>query len=1174
MEKEKAHEVGLVVSITTIGAVLRIVYYLNFLESVPSGDDFLYYTLARQLAQGQTYTHWREPGFPFFLSLLFRVIEPSFEIHRLITTILGICLIPIFYLFCRKNTKSIFTSVIASLILAFYSDFITNAARGLREEYIAILFLGVIHFGLKDSQEMTRNHYIRNLFCLGILTALLATTNISSIITVIAATILGILFQDHNFHKKKPSLNNITFRRDIGKIIVIGAIFGLVFIIHSIHCLHYYGISDLASRIPAAQWHAMETSVPYPNDYAEMITLWDFYFGVRDLSTTINYFILGIYRQIIQLFVSSQQISSLSFVGFGLFIYGLIKSSKKTRAFTILFTALHLVSLSLFAYFWISYRFYMNLNLILFIIVATGFTKGYREVQKRGGFHFRIDFFDKLFKKLHDKTRGAIKTKLDIQIDQNIIFSFILVVLLIEIARFSQLLLDFVVFIFGGWLICAAIYVVLSSLLAARSSLNQDELANNEDDEQISNQKEKTVKASHTGGEERELRNLFNKFVDNLKLRHIILIGFISLIIACMVIFQWGLFLKFVFIGSGFMLSLLYASKNDIREPIDSYIMESCGKWQEPIKKTIFVRVLYPILFLIATFLLTRERNAIPISFHLLCALMATLLLVEIFFEVEDTRVLFLEILSLGLLIPLSSAIISPNFLLLGGGDLYDHAFTVQYIIDNGSLDGIERYMYPYALPFYHHFAAWLCTIFQIHNVGLFLYFLYFLIASISVVLVYFIVREMLRSYPRVSNKIALLSMLLVSFFGFTTHFRMEPIPMSASITTALGSLFYFLKYYFQKKGNQPSKNLLLLSLTGVFGFISVLFHLYALVFFSLFYGSFLMSHILKKVNLKKIGDFLKCNKKTILFCLLLIPFFFYILAQVFKINNSSTRIDHNFLFFGYLGELGVLLCLSFLVSIDFLLFYSLKRTNGGDLGGFKKINLTLSIFVIVSLTGIYGLLTIDAFDIAEVDFIFFFLNPYRWLSYVYFLFSFKIAISIYLLFQSLFSMKSKHIGNKAKIGIICGLTFSLVLFQINGEPAATDYPLISRGSSDPHAKYDTVPNSTEKEAMRQVLNFWVENGTRCNYTLVKNIKYQNTNWARIAYTHNFPLSFQYISCDDYFDMRVLIRANYTSFDYCGTMIREFYIFSDAPVEDSKNYTQIVSTFSGFYLYFFSNTSV
>ncbi len=138
---------GLLATLLLAGLVLRLYWVLVF-PSLPYADSVWYYEQARNLAQGEGYRYHGAPtaiwpvGYPFFLSLVFRLSGPSLlsaKITNVLLLTLDLLLIFVFAGLASKDSKVAF---LTSLIVIFSPSHIVASGLVVTEPLFACLVHG------------------------------------------------------------------------------------------------------------------------------------------------------------------------------------------------------------------------------------------------------------------------------------------------------------------------------------------------------------------------------------------------------------------------------------------------------------------------------------------------------------------------------------------------------------------------------------------------------------------------------------------------------------------------------------------------------------------------------------------------------------------------------------------------------------------------------------------------------------------------------------------------------------------------------------------------------------------------------------------------------------------------------------------------------------------------
>lgn len=139
--------------IMSLALLLRLAFALSF-EYIPIADYGHYHQHAVDLAEGRGYINFDLPcckdgepattypfGWPFFLSLLYRIFGPSYTAPKVANSIIGgLTCILIFKLGKRYYTEKVARS--AALLLAFFPTHVCYAAQIGTETLFTLLFLG------------------------------------------------------------------------------------------------------------------------------------------------------------------------------------------------------------------------------------------------------------------------------------------------------------------------------------------------------------------------------------------------------------------------------------------------------------------------------------------------------------------------------------------------------------------------------------------------------------------------------------------------------------------------------------------------------------------------------------------------------------------------------------------------------------------------------------------------------------------------------------------------------------------------------------------------------------------------------------------------------------------------------------------------------------------------
>jgi len=152
-------------TVITIGIALRIIWII-LVPTIPSSDPAEYLSLGKELANTYTYTsEYRAVGYPFFLSVIFKLFGSNEIIGLLANLILNITIILLSMFLVVRLTESVLAAKIVSLIMITFPDFIASSAVFAVEPlFTTLLLLGLIIITEKKCKQLKYSILVGALF--------------------------------------------------------------------------------------------------------------------------------------------------------------------------------------------------------------------------------------------------------------------------------------------------------------------------------------------------------------------------------------------------------------------------------------------------------------------------------------------------------------------------------------------------------------------------------------------------------------------------------------------------------------------------------------------------------------------------------------------------------------------------------------------------------------------------------------------------------------------------------------------------------------------------------------------------------------------------------------------------------------------------------------------------
>ncbi|MBD3188836.1 hypothetical protein GF325_18550 [Candidatus Bathyarchaeota archaeon] len=312
--------------------------------------------------------------------------------------------------------------ILSAALIAIQNWFVLNSAIGLREELISLLSLSLIYLFFKKVEEFNSRRRVVHYFVLAAVTMYISLTTLTtSISLIITIGLVGYLI-DFKRLKEKHSGKALFLHSSMIKVYIIVSSFLIVYIPWGVHLFLETGHFNYMSRWQASFFYRVERGDSTWID----ISFLDFIFNVRPFTETVGIFTIGLFKQVQHLFIGP---ALGGFLAFGFLLFGFFKTRYKMQVFIVLFFSIHLLSLALFSYFSLIYRYYLHLECFLLIFVSKGMVDFYNFMRtKPAHFAVEVPVLTRIQKKLGKKF-SKIREKSEIKLDEKVMIFMSLTVI-------------------------------------------------------------------------------------------------------------------------------------------------------------------------------------------------------------------------------------------------------------------------------------------------------------------------------------------------------------------------------------------------------------------------------------------------------------------------------------------------------------------------------------------------------------------------------------------------------------------------------------------------------------------------------------------------------------------------------------------------------------------------
>lgn len=203
----------IILGLLILGFVVRLIYILKFAPSdisIPSGDALGYHILAKNLLQYSQFafevgkpTARREPLYPVFLAIVYRLFGESLFIARLSQVFINVVSIFLIYLIAKEIFDEL-TAVLSVAISSFWPNFIYFCGALLREIFFMFFVLLEILMLIRCTKTQKTINYV----FLGIISALMALIKTEGIAIFVMVCIYLLI---NKFSIKKVLIMCISF---------------------------------------------------------------------------------------------------------------------------------------------------------------------------------------------------------------------------------------------------------------------------------------------------------------------------------------------------------------------------------------------------------------------------------------------------------------------------------------------------------------------------------------------------------------------------------------------------------------------------------------------------------------------------------------------------------------------------------------------------------------------------------------------------------------------------------------------------------------------------------------------------------------------------------------------------------------------------------------------------